>query len=61
MAFNWPEQKGSSRTGAKPEFPAALEADIAEVPASKGENPLRVAAREAPRARRPATPMPWPR
>jgi hypothetical protein len=53
MAFNWPGKKEVREPAAKAEFPAALEADIAEVPASKGENPLRVAARE-PAARPPA-------
>ena len=48
MAFTWPGKKEVREPVAKAEFPAALEADIAEVPASKGENPLRVAAREAP-------------
>jgi len=47
MAFNWPGKKEVREPGAKLEFPAALAADIGEVPAGKGENPLRVAAREA--------------
>ncbi len=46
MAFNWPGKKEAREPAAKPEFPAALAADIAEGPAGKGENPLRVAARE---------------
>jgi hypothetical protein len=52
MAFTWPGGKKEVREpGAKPEFPealAALEAEGAEVPASKSPNPLRTAAREAP-------------
>ena len=47
MAFNWPGKKDAREPGAKPEFPAALEADIAEAPSGKGENPLRAVAREA--------------
>jgi hypothetical protein len=46
MAFNWPGKKEVREPGAKPEFPAALEADLAEVLGSKGENPLRSVARE---------------
>jgi hypothetical protein len=48
MAFNWSGKKESREPGVKPEFPAALEADLEELPAGKVENPLRVAAREAP-------------
>ena len=48
MAFNWPGKKEGREAVAKPEFPAALEADIDDLPAGKAENPLRVAAREAP-------------
>jgi hypothetical protein len=47
MAFNWPGKKEGREPGAKPEFPAALEADIAEVAGNKGENPLRSVTREA--------------
>ncbi len=53
MAFNWPGKKEGREPGAKPEFPAALEADIAEVPGGKGElgsqelGRLRVAARDS--------------
>ena len=46
MAFNWPGKKDVRESGGKPEFPSALEADIANAPAGKGENPLRSAARE---------------
>jgi DNA-binding ferritin-like protein len=52
MAFTWPGKKEPREAGAKPEFPealAALESDVAEAPAGKGPNPLRTAAREAPR------------
>ena len=38
----WPFNKEVREPAAKPEFPAALEADIEEVPAAKGENPLRI-------------------
>ena len=47
MAFNWPGKKELREPAAKPEFPAALEADMVEVSGGKGENPLRSAAREA--------------
>ncbi len=46
MAFNWPGKKEVREAAAKPEFPAALEADMADEPGGKGENPLRVASRE---------------
>ena len=46
MAFTWPGKKEGREPGAKPEFPAALEADIDDVAGGKGENPLRSAARE---------------
>ena len=46
MAFNWSNKKEVREPVAKPEFPEALEADIAEVPGGKGENPLRSVARE---------------
>jgi hypothetical protein len=54
MAFNWPGKKEGRDSGAKPEFPAALEADIEELPGGKAENPpttstrCPVAPREAP-------------
>lgn len=48
MAFNWPAKKDVREPGAKPEFPAALEADIAEPAGGKGPNPLRSVAREVP-------------
>jgi hypothetical protein len=47
MVFNWPGKKEVREAGAKPEFPAALEADIAEVTGGKAENPLRAVSREA--------------
>jgi pyrroloquinoline quinone (PQQ) biosynthesis protein C len=51
MAFNWPGKKEVREAAAKPEFPTALEADIAEVTGDKGENPLRSVVRESlPRA-----------
>jgi len=46
MAFNWPK-KEVREPAAKPEFPAALEAGMADSSGGKGENPLRVAARES--------------
>jgi len=46
MAFPWTGKKDTREAGAKPEFPAALEADLAELPGDKGENPLRSVARE---------------
>jgi hypothetical protein len=47
MAFTWPGGKKENREqGAKPEFPAALEADLPDAPAGKGENPLKAVARE---------------
>ncbi len=46
MAFNWPGKKEVRDPAGKAEFPAALEADMVELPAGKGEKPLRVAARE---------------
>ncbi len=52
MAFNWPGKKEVREAGAKPEFPAALEADLADVTGGKVENPLRAVSREA--APRPA-------
>ncbi|MEI8372236.1 MAG: hypothetical protein WCJ35_05280 [Planctomycetota bacterium] len=48
MAFPWTGKKEVREPGAKPEFPAAFEADISELPGGKGENPLRSVAREAP-------------
>ena len=47
MAFNWPGKKEVREAGAKPEFPAALEADLADVSGGKVENPLRAVSREA--------------
>jgi len=47
MAFNWPGKKEVRDPGTKPEFPVALEAEIADLPGGKGENPLRSVAREA--------------
>jgi hypothetical protein len=46
MAFSWPGKKDVREPSAKPEFPSALEAELAEAPAGKGENPLRSASRE---------------
>jgi len=48
MAFPWTGKKEVREPGTKPEFPAAFEADDADVPGSKGENPLRSIVREAP-------------
>jgi hypothetical protein len=49
MAFPWTGKKESREGGARPEFPAALEADLPEA-AAKGDNPLKSATRDpAPR------------
>jgi hypothetical protein len=48
MAFPWTGKKDTREPGAKPEFPAALEADIQETPDIKGENPLRSVAADSP-------------
>ena len=62
MAFNWPGKKEVREPGAKPEFPAALEADIAELPGQQGREPAAVGCpRGSHRARPPATATPWPR
>jgi hypothetical protein len=50
MAFPWTGKKDSREGGARPEFPAALEADLPEPAADKSENPLKSAPRDpAPR------------
>src|SRR5580693_5094876 len=47
MAFPWPGQKKDAPTGARPEFPAALEADLPEALPAKTDNPLKSAVRDA--------------
>ncbi len=46
MAFPWPAKKDAP-TGARPEFPAALEADLPEALPAKADNPLKSVTRDA--------------
>ena len=46
MAFPWTGKKDSREGGARPEFPAALEADLPEAAVDRSENPLKSATRE---------------